>query len=122
MGSSLGREQNRTPQQTYHKCRRSDSMILALAALLLHIPAIPQNSNSRISRVLAEASLAAVAPTNRAPTTNATAVSSDAPDNEVPSFAPESGGSEKLSEVSNVLIEEVTGPVSLAKPPFFYEP
>lgn len=97
-------------------------MVLAIAALLLHIPAIPQSSNSTISRVLAEASLAGVANTNSQPSTNATAVSLDRPNAEGPTIAPESRSSEELSEVSNVLIEETAAPGSLSNPAFLPEP
>ena len=96
--------------------------MLAIAALLLHVPAIPQNSNSRISTVLAEASLAGVANTNPQPSSSATAVSSDHTDGQGPTIASEARWSDGLSEVSNVLIEETAAPDSLSNPAFLPEP
>jgi len=95
----------------------SVKMILTIAVLLLQIPAIPQDSISRVSRALAEVTPAAVSEASAKPDTSALAVSSDRTEAANPPPTSKFRVSEELPPVSDASSAEASAaPASLSEP------
>jgi hypothetical protein len=90
-------------------------MALAIAALLLQIPAIPQNSSSTVSKASGEIIREAVPNASAKPNADAPTVSSDRTEAGDQPIAPESRTSGESSHVSDVPSEVAVMPSSFIR-------